>query len=124
MGLFNKKNNQNTNKVIIKNDNNANIKKIYKNSKVGMGSFKPLIDKETKQPLKDIDYFELLGRKVEELEQQRLNKEIPINYASMGYDPNAVTIAKSVCKAIDQNRPKWEIEDYIKACVVYEEEGE
>ena len=124
MGIFNKKTKSSNNQVIIRNDTNANIKKIYKNSKVGLGSFKPLIDKETKQPLKDVDYFELLGRKVEELEEQRTNKAIPINYASMGYDPNAIQIAKCVCKAIDEKRPKWEIEDYIKSCVVYEEEGE
>ena len=123
MGLF-KKANQNKNQVVIKNDTNANIKKIYKNSKVGLGSFKPLIDKETKQPLKDIDYFELLGRKVEQLEEERPNKNIPINFASMGYDPSAVQVAKCVCKAIDEKRPKWEIEDYIKSCVQYEEEGE
>lgn len=89
---------------------------LFEKSSVGRVSTKPLIHKDGSH-YSDLDYFELLGRKCIELEKNNPNPNLPINYNELGFDRNVVEVAKCVVQAIDDKRPRQEIESYIKSCV-------
>lgn len=86
----------------------------FKNAKSGLSSFKGLEHKDG-TPLKDIEYFELLGRKA--IEMDKANKtRLPTNYGN--YDPDTVKVAKEVVKAIDSGElTEDEINAYIQLCI-------
>lgn len=98
------------------------LDKIYSKSKVGRQSFKPLLHKDG-SIYTDIEYFELLGRKAIQLEedQKEKNPNIPVNYNDFGYDLNVMKVAKQVAKAIDENRSTEEINGFIQSCIDYNE---
>lgn len=112
--MFGKK----TNKVELKAVNNKD--KIFKNVQVGRVALKPLSHKDG-TPFKDYEYFELLGRKCEELEKINPNPNLPVNYQQYGFDITAVNLAKKVCEAIDENRPISEIETFVSQSIIMED---
>lgn len=89
--------------------------------KVGRMGMKPLTHKEDGTPLKDYEYFELLGRKVKELEEANPNPNLPVNFKDYGFDDTSVELARKVVEAIDDKRPISEIEQYVKNSINYDE---
>lgn len=98
------------------------LDKIYSKKSVGRISLKPLEHKDG-TPFDDIDYLELLGRKAIKMEQEQklVNPNIPVNYAEKGYNLECVKLAKTVCEAIDDKRPRQEIKDYILSSLDFSE---
>lgn len=103
----------------MKNQNAQKLKpnpKLFDKSKVGYSSFQPLLHKDG-SVYSDVEYFELLGRKCIEMDEQNKNKSIPTDYGD--YDRNVVTLAKEVVKGIDNGISKKELTQYINRCVDY-----
>lgn len=98
------------------------LDKMYNKKSVGRIPFKPLQHKDG-TPFDDIDYLELLGRKAIKLEeeQKQINDKIPVNYSDKGYDPNCIALAKTVCEAIDEKRPREEIKSYVLSSLDFKE---
>lgn len=97
----------------------------YNNIHPGTLSFKGFKHKKTKEPFKDIDYLELLGRHVIKLENDRENKKIPLNYNELGFDVNVCSFAKNIVKMIDdksqEKMSRKEIAMYIANSINLEE---
>ena len=106
--------------IIEKQKPSEGIRQKFKFQKVGMQGMKPLSHKEDGTPLKDWEYFELLGRKVQKLEEENKESKLPINYKELGYSKEVVEVAKTVCQAIDEKRPISEIEQYLRNSIDYE----
>lgn len=85
-------------------------KTIFNKSIVG---FKPFKGLKTKQGEKfnDMQYFEFLGRKCIEMDNQNTNKNYPTNYGN--FDKDCVQLAKEVVKAIDNGENEMDIKKYI-----------
>lgn len=92
---------------------------LFNHSKVGRTPFKPLKHKDG-SPFTDIEYFELLGKKVEELEKNNPNPNLPVDFQSHGLDPQVVAFTKTVCEAIKEGRPESEITAYITQSIDYD----
>lgn len=88
--------------------------KLFINATVGRTAYKPLEHKDGRQ-YDDVDYFELLGRKCEELDKQNPYKNVPTDYGQ--YDRDVVNVAKQVCKAIDDGTPRNEIQMFLNRCI-------
>lgn len=95
-------------------------KGLFEKRNVGRVSTKPLIHKDGSH-YTDIEYFELLGRKVIEIEKANPNPNVPINFQEYGFDRNTCEVAKCVAQAIDDKRPVEEIKNYITSCIVIDE---
>lgn len=89
---------------------------LFKDTRVGTLSYKPLEHKDGTK-FDDVDYFELLGRKAEEMDKQNKNPNLPTNYGD--YDRNVIEVAKQVCKGLDNGMTKSEINEYLRACIDY-----
>jgi hypothetical protein len=88
--------------------------KLYDGVQPGRISYKPLHHKDG-TIFDDVDYFELLGRKCIELDKKNRNPVVPTDYGT--YDRDTVTVAKEVCKAIDNGVSREDISDYLKRCI-------
>lgn len=98
---------------------NKRVEKLFGNKKVGRSSFRGLKNKETKQPLTDLEYFELLGRKAIKMDEENPNKNIPTDYKGLNRD--VVNVAKTICQAIDEGMSKTELTNYLQTCIEIEE---
>lgn len=93
---------------------------IFERASVGRVSTKPLIHKNGSH-YRDIEYFELLGRRCVEIEKANPNPNIPVDYQKYGFDRNVCEVAKTIVKAIDEKRPTEEIESYLQRCINIDE---
>lgn len=89
---------------------------LFKNKQVGRTPYKPLIKKDG-TPYDTVDYFELLGRRAIDLDNQNKNKSLPTNYGE-GFDRDVVAVSKEVVKALDNGMSKDEIMQYLNTCIV------
>lgn len=96
---------------------------LFSNRGVGRTPFKPLVKVEkdnnnnvVETPFKDVDYFELLGRKAIEMDEKNPNPRIPTNYGN--YDRDTVNLAKEVVKGIDNGYSKEELNTFIHQCII------
>lgn len=86
----------------------------FKDATSGLSNFKGLEHKNG-DPLKDVEYFELLGRKAIEMDKAN-NSRLPTNYGK--YDPQVVNVAKQVVAAIDSGEYTYdEINTFIQNCI-------
>ena len=92
---------------------------LFKNRPVGRNNFKPLLHKDGRS-FTDIEYFELLGRKAIEMEENNPNPRIPVNYGE-GIDRDTVAVAKEVVKAIDNGMSNKDIQSYLNVCIDLEQ---
>lgn len=88
---------------------------IFKHSKVGRGDYRGLMHSNGR-PYSDIEYFELLGRRAEELDKLN-NTRMPTNYGN--YDRDVIAVAKQVVKALDEGYSHDEINHFLKQCIVF-----
>jgi len=103
-----------TNTKVSKAMNRDIAKKLFADAKVGLQSYKPLEHKDGSK-FKDIDYFELLGRKCMELDKKNKNPNLPTDYGK--YDRNVCEVAKEVCRGIDNGMSKEELQQYLDICI-------
>lgn len=89
--------------------------KLFANKQVGRQTFKGLKHKDTNEPLNDLEYFELLGRKAIEMDKENPYPNMPTDYGNM--DRNVVEVAKTICKGLDEGRTKTEMSKYLQACI-------
>lgn len=84
---------------------------IFKNMRSGRNSFAPLKHKNGKA-FSDLDYFELLGRKCQEIEKNHTNKKMPVDYGN--YDIEVVKVAKDVVNALDSGEySRKDVAEYL-----------
>lgn len=88
------------------------------NKKVGRTSFKGLKHKDGEN-FTDIEYFELLAKRVEEIEKENQNNKF-INYSDYGFDNDCVKVAKQINEALKEGRPQKEIKDFLALCIDFE----
>ena len=89
---------------------------IFNHSGVGRKGFKPLKHKEDGSNFTDIEYFELLGKRIEELDKNN-SGILPVNYEKYGYDRDTVKVAKQVLQAKQEGRPDSEIKEFLSLCI-------
>ena len=87
---------------------------LFKNSHAGRFDYNPLQHKDGRD-FDDIDYFELLGRKAIQMDKENPNPNLPTNYGD--FDRDVVDVAKQVCKAIDEGKPRTEIQQFLSMCI-------
>ena len=97
---------------------NKAVDKLFANKKVGRQSFKGLKHKEDKSDLSDLEYFELLGRRVIEMDKLNKNDNIPTNYGNL--DRNVCEVAKMICQAKDEGMSEHELNQYLQSCIEIE----
>lgn len=90
---------------------------LFKNSRVGRTPFQALRHKNGKA-LKDVEYFELLGRHCIELDKLNPNKALPTDYGT--FDRNTCEVAKQVARAIDDGVPMKQLEYFVASCIDHE----
>lgn len=88
---------------------------LFNQTNVGRAGFKPLIHKDG-TPFKDVDYFELLGRKCIEMDKSNPNPNIPTNYGK-NYDLSTINVAKQVVKALDEGMSRDDVGRFINQCI-------
>lgn len=89
-------------------------KELFNNSKSGVLNYKKLKHKNGDE-FTDLDYFELIGRKAIEMDEQNPNPRIPTNYGEL--DRNVVEVAKQVVKALDDGMNKNDVAQFISNCI-------
>ena len=88
--------------------------KLFDKSIVGGATYKGFKHKDGR-PFDDVDYFELLGRRCEEIDKKNKSSWLPSDYGD--YSRNVVEVAKNVCKALDEGQPRSEVAEYLKLCI-------
>lgn len=88
--------------------------KLFDKSIVGGATYKGFTHKDGR-PYDDVDYFELLGRRCQEIDKHNNSKYLPSNYGD--YNLQVVEVAKRVCKALDEGVPRSEVAEYLKLCI-------
>lgn len=84
-------------------------RKAFEGTVTGLRAFKELKNKNG-EPLKDIDYIELLGRKCIKADEESKNSRIPPKY---GCDAEVAKFAKTCVEALDEGYTRDEISRYI-----------
>lgn len=88
--------------------------KTFGKSRVGRNGYKPLKHKNGKI-FTDLDYFELLGRKCLQMDNENPNKNLPTDYGKL--DRDCVKVAKEVVRGLDNGMSRREVERYIQMCI-------
>ena len=88
--------------------------KLFQNAHVGRTSFAGLKHKNG-TPLKDVEYFELLGRQCLELDKKNPNKNLPTDYGL--FDRNTCEVAKQVALAIDEGMSTEDLQRFLSTCI-------
>lgn len=95
------------------------LNQLFKNKRPGRIDYKGLRHKEDGSDLKDIEYFEMLGRKAIKMDEENTNPRLPTNYGDL--DRNVVEVAKTICKGIDEGISVNELNQYLQACIDIEQ---
>lgn len=89
--------------------------KLFADNKPGRQIFKGLKHKDTNEPLTDLEYFEVLGRKAIEMDKENPYPNVPTDYGNM--DRNVVEVAKTIVKGLDEGKTKSEMNQYLQSCI-------
>lgn len=92
---------------------------IFNGKKSGYANLAPLNHVDSKgnvtRPLKDYEYFLLLGAKAEEMDKANPFPNVPTNYGS--YDRDTVNVAKQVLQAKREGMSDRELELFVASCI-------
>ena len=89
---------------------------LFENQHVGRTPYAGL-KHQNGRPFKDVEYFELLGRKCLEMDKKNPNKAIPTNYGEL--DRNVCEVAKQVAMGIDEGMSTEDLQQFINTCIDY-----
>ena len=92
---------------------------LFNHKGVGRKGFKPLKHKDG-TPLSDIEYFQLLAKRAEEIDKENAGSSLPVMYEKYGIDRDTVNIAKQVDRALKEGRPMNEIKDFLGLCIDFD----
>ena len=96
------------------------LNQLFNKQRPGRLHAKGFKHKEDGTDLTDLEYFELLGRKAIKMDEENPNPNIPTNYGKL--DRNVVEVAKNICKGIDEGMSVNDLNNYLQACIQWENE--